>query len=46
MLVIVILIAVCMSAGQWELATALTSVAAAICSPALAIHIRCPYGRL
>jgi hypothetical protein len=46
MLVIVILIAVCSSAGQWELATALTTMAAAICSPAVAIHVRYQSGRL
>ncbi|MFF7929016.1 hypothetical protein ACFZDP_49685 [Streptomyces mirabilis] len=42
MLVIVILVVACAFAGQWELATALTSMAVAIASPAIAIHVRCP----
>lgn len=45
MLVIVILIAVCTSAGQWELATALTTMAIAIYSPSIVVHIRHQYGR-
>jgi hypothetical protein len=45
MLVIIILIAVCTSAGQWELATALTTMAIAIYNPDIVIHIRHQYGR-
>jgi hypothetical protein len=45
LLVIIILITVCTSAGQWELATALTTMAIAIYSPGTVIHIRHQYGR-
>ncbi|GGQ85283.1 hypothetical protein GCM10010250_65560 [Streptomyces althioticus] len=45
MLVIIILIAVCTSAGQWELATALTTMAVAIYSPGIVVHIRHQHGR-
>ncbi|MER6342337.1 hypothetical protein ABT258_36355 [Streptomyces tendae] len=45
MLVIIILIVVCTSAGQWELATALTTMAVAIYSPGIVVHIRHQYGR-
>lgn len=46
LLVIIILIAVCTSAGQWELATALTTMVIAIYSPGTVVHIRHQYGRL
>jgi hypothetical protein len=45
MLVIIILIAVCTSAGQWELATALMTMAITLCSPDIVVHIRHQYGR-